>query len=342
MLVLSHLFGRQVCRETDDEEMAEKIKRSPSIVYLPPLPTDAAVVLKKHNATTLAIFTTYVKTFAAEHFKGEETHLPLTHLAVGRPGSIPANGHVAENGLVKANGSAHVAESSSISFLPSLPRPHARSAFVALSGHGDGFTTISDLCTSARSEIFLESAVVPHLEIHPEETRTPLNAYLLDFFTHGGLQPLETANGIRRSDVWFILNDFSLVLATICTSLALYLGLGPKGKEGDEEMLDIMGSGDAAENDRDEEEAAETMSLASSTPSAAQAPAAPLRRGKKNVAEDWDADEDAIVALEKRVAEGDDGGIGTDDEEYEKLMNVYRAFRKLRAEFDAKFREIWA
>lgn len=26
---------------------------------------------------------------------------------------------------------------------------------------------------------------------------------------------------------WFFLNDFSMVLATICTALALHLGLGP-------------------------------------------------------------------------------------------------------------------
>src|SRR6266487_1189690 len=90
-----------------------------------------------------------------------------------------------------------------LAFLPTLPVPRARSVFVALSGHGDNFMTINYLCTSARSGIFLESAVIPHIEIYPDESRTLLNAYLLDFFMHGSVQPLGSANGIRRSDVWF-------------------------------------------------------------------------------------------------------------------------------------------
>lgn len=177
ILVLSHLFGRQACREVDDPEQAEKIKASPSIVYLPPMPEAATQILRNHNKDTLEIFTTYAKTFAEQHANSEEHRLPLTHTEVGAE------------------------EPSSAAFLPSLPTPHARSAFVALSGLGDDFETIDDLCSSTRDGVFLESAVIPHLEIHPDETRTPLNAYLLDFYMHGAIEPLERANGIRKSDV---------------------------------------------------------------------------------------------------------------------------------------------
>ncbi|RDL40340.1 p-loop containing nucleoside triphosphate hydrolase [Venustampulla echinocandica] len=315
ILVLSHLFGRRVCREIDDPEEAEKIKASPSIVYLPPMPEEATEILRRHNKDTLDIFTTYAKTFAEQHAKGEEQRLPLTHTEVGPE------------------------EPSTANFLPSLPTPHARSAFVALSGLGDDFVTIEDLCSSTRDGVFLESAVVPHLEIHPDETRTPLNAYLVDFYMHGALEPLERANGIRKSDVWFVLNDFSLVLATIATSLALYLGLE---SDADPEMLDVMGSGDIAENDADEAVAEQTVQDTQpkiGTP--VQAPP-PVRR-KKKVAEDWDASEDAMVAEENFLKSGGLNGTGaTDDEEYDKLMNVYKAFRKLKTDFDEKFRAIWA
>ena len=135
-----------------------------------------------------------------------------------------------------------------------------------------------------------------------------------------------------------MLNDFSMVLATIATSLALYLGLG---SDTDPEVLDIMGSGDAAENDADEEVAAKTESepaAKSNTP----AQAAPVRKNKK-VADDWNASEDAMVAEEDYLkSEGLNGTGATDDEEYDKLMNVYRAFRKLKTEFDEKFRAIFA
>lgn len=339
ILVLSHLFGRRVCREIDDPEEAEKIKRSPSIVYLPPMPEEAADILRKHNKDTLDIFTTYVKTFAAQHVKEDERYLPLTHTPVGLPPSNdkPVNG--AANGT---NGD----KSTEFSFLPTLPTPHARSSFVALSGLGDDFTSISDLCSSTREGVFLESAVIPHLELHPDETRTPLNAYLLDFYMHGSVVPLEEANGIRKSDVWFVLNDFSMVLATIATSLALHLGLN---NDADPEMLDVMGSGDAAENDADAE-VAETQVADPNAPAGGNAtasknpaPMLPAFAKKKKVVDDWDAGEDALVAEEDYLkAEGEKGTGATDDEEYDKLMNVDKAFRKLKTEFDEKFRVIWA
>ena len=202
ILVLCHLFGRRVCREVDDPEEAEMIKRSPSVVYLKPMPEEATKILRKHNADTLDVFTTYVKTFAVQHIKEEERYLPLTNLPAGF--MEPAIDGKA-NGYATANGSAHATqpakEDKIFDFLPSLPVPHARSTFVALSGLGDEFTTIDDLCSSTREGVFLESAVIPHLEIHPDENRVPLNAYILDFYMHGSLDPLEKANGIRKSDV---------------------------------------------------------------------------------------------------------------------------------------------
>jgi len=353
MLVLSHLFGRKVCKETDDPATAEMIRRSPSMVYLPPLPEKAAALLRQHNANTLSIFTSYVKTFAEQHVKGEDRQLPLTNILVGS--EELANTEIATSS--KPNGYApRTAHSSSevsaantpFAFLPTLPAPRARSAFVALSGHSDDFVTITDLCTSARSGIFLESAVIPHLELHPDESRTPLNAYLLDFFTHGSIKPLEVANGIHRSDVWFYLNDFSLVLATIVTSMAGYLGLG-RG-DIDEEILETMGLGDLAEND-DDEEMVETNTIttsASTKPTlstlSASSNAGIGSRRSERVADDWDAAEDAIVAQQQADEEEETkaANFGTDDQEYKKLMKVYRAFKRLKTEFDAKFREIWA
>lgn len=201
-LVLSHIFGRRICPEVDDEEEAEKIKRSPSIVYLPPLPKEAAHMLRDHNKKTLDIFTSYVKSFAAQHIKEEERYLPLTKTRVGVVSAKQANGKPVSG---NENGSGHTNKGGkgrqTVDFLPSLPAPHARSPFVALSGLGDEFTTIEDLCSSTREGVFLESAVVPHLELYPDETMTPLNSYLYDFYMHGSVVPLELANGLRKSDV---------------------------------------------------------------------------------------------------------------------------------------------
>jgi hypothetical protein len=131
-----------------------------------------------------------------------------------------------------------------------------------------------------------------------------------------------------------------MVLATIATSLALYLGLG---SDADPEMLDVMGSGDAAENEADEETAAAAIADIPTTKSTTTTTQyTPPKRSKK-VVDDWDAGEDAIVAEENFLRSEEMKGTGaTDDEEYDKLMNVYKAFRKLKTEFDEKFRAIWA
>jgi hypothetical protein len=130
-----------------------------------------------------------------------------------------------------------------------------------------------------------------------------------------------------------------MVLATIATSIALHLGLG---SDADPEMLDVMGTGDAAENDADEKIAAATVSDAPTVSAAATQITAPHKKSKK-IVDDWDAGEDALVAEEDYLkSEGLNGTGATDDEEYDKLMNVYKAFRKLKTEFDEKFRAIWA
>lgn len=191
VLVLSHLFGRRVIRRLDDPVVAEKINRSASNVYLDPMPNEAVEILRKHNKDTLDIFATYVKTFSEQHLRNAETRLPLTQTPAGAAPPVEANGTA--NGVHK--------DDTGLGFLPSLPAPYARSAFDALSGLGDNFSTIDDLCSSTREGVFLESAVIPHLVLHPDESRSQLNSYLLDFFKHGDLEPLIAANSMRRSDV---------------------------------------------------------------------------------------------------------------------------------------------
>ena len=59
---------------------------------------------------------------------------------------------------------------------PQSSERKVRSAFVALSGHGDSFDSISDLCNTVREGVFLEEAVIPYLTVYPEEAEMPLNA----------------------------------------------------------------------------------------------------------------------------------------------------------------------
>ncbi|KAI9879181.1 MAG: hypothetical protein M1830_009321 [Pleopsidium flavum] len=320
MIVMAHLFGRRPCRSVQQEYIEEVVKRSPSVVFLPPMPVKAATVLQNHNKKTLAIFETYVKTFATQHVKEEEHQLPLTGVKVG--------GEMSQD--MKE-------------VLHALPATKARSAFVALSGHGDTFRSISDLCTTTRAGIFLEQAVIPHLELYPNETASPLNAYLYDFYMHGALDPLENANGIRKSDVWFLLNDFSLVLATIITSLANFMHLSA---DQDLDMTETVGGGDAEMIAEDESLA--TEATGSKEPQSKPKPKQPATTRKNILSEDWDADGEDLSSEDsssdydpERSAKSKLPFEAWSDDE-RGLMKVYKAFVMLKAEFDEKFLAIWA
>lgn len=343
MLVMGHLFNRVYCKQSDAEYRENVVKPSSSIVFMPPLPKRAAEILHKHNEQTLAVYRTYVETFVDQHVHSEDRTLPLTGLTAG--GSDSNTECPPHQGPVKL-----------------------RSPFIALSGASDHFTTIHDLCAHTRSGIFLEEAVIPFLSSGTEEDTSllPLNAWLLDFFKHGDIHTLERANGILRSDVWFMLNDFSLVLATIITSLLNFLKL----KEGtDMDMLDVLGDLDIHDEAEDNEAAAaseETQSDISGPSQADSAVALPehLRRptstgtAKKKTAakntESWEEVADAEDSTERtearkaanaaRLAEeteelmkGAAGGLGKED-----LKDVLKAFQRLHAEFNIKFRAMWA
>lgn len=197
--VLAHLFGRRIRKAADQEELEIKIKRSPSNVILEPLPDDALMVLTNHNANVVKIYRAYAIRFGRSQFDSPDKSLPLSNLPF-----------VADNQCMSM-----VMEGLHQSAL----KYAARSAFVATSGHGDSFDTIDDLAHNTRNGILVEAAAVPSMDtfVNPPV----LDAYLLDFFKHGQVEALIKGNGIRRGDVWYVLDDFDRVLGAIDESLKL-------------------------------------------------------------------------------------------------------------------------
>jgi len=103
-----------------------------------------------------------------------------------------------------------------------------RSLFVANSGHGDAFQSISELAATSRSGIYLNEHAIPSMEpfIAPREghkNNFALNAYIYDFYIHGQVPILGIANGIREGDIWYLLEDFTLSLATVRSAIAQLL-----------------------------------------------------------------------------------------------------------------------
>ena len=324
MVVMAHLFGRRPCREADAEYTENVEKKSSSIVFLPPLPSQAAKILREHNGDTLQVFTAYVRTFVDQHVQAEDNKLPLTGLELG--------GNDDEAILTG-----------------SLPSTKIRSSFVALSGHNDKFDSIPDLCRTTRGGVFLEEAVIPHLDVYPDESKTPLNAYLYDFYMHGDIETLEKANGVKKSDVWFLLNDFSLVLATVTASLANFLKL----PESDLSLEDITGDGDEHNNAEDDQFADSTTDTDSTAAPTATAGAGKTSvtssstlfsrpKAKKKVADSWDDSDDADDNDETNRVNEETADDPTKEELERGFLNVYKALKKLRLEFDTKFRKIFA
>jgi hypothetical protein len=159
-----------------------------------------------------------------------------------------------------------------------------------------------------------------------------------------------------------LLNDFSLVLATIVTSLENFMKLSPGM---DTDLLDSMGGADASEDELDGK-VLKSMNLPLRGQPLPKAGVAMAKQPKQSkVADSWDDDvsensDEEISTAPKHVnhtAESPDEGSkqqfrssthdkGSNDAdaflEDEGLLQVLRVFRMLQAEFDARYRAIWA
>lgn len=335
VLVLSHLFGRLYCHRYKDADWLASITRHSSKVLLPQLPSEAASILQAHNTGTLFIFRQYVQTYVRQHLAAQpDDTLPFTHHKVLSTGSL--------------GGAAS--------------RPvELRSPFSALSGFTDEFQSVRELCSTVRAGVFLEESSVPYIALYPADTDgMPFNAYIYDFFRHGELQTIVKANGIRDSDVWYLLQDFSLVLRVIVTSLANFID--PSSAGADDFAVDD-GLSDDQSGAEDEQGGPGPQSMPRATRPAAEEAGgaakgrAPPRKAKKaEVLDSWLDDESESESEGERVGDVD---IGSDTacapaarsgttttipttSPGQDLRMVLLAFQKLLDQFDEKFRKVWA
>ncbi|KAK4226565.1 hypothetical protein QBC38DRAFT_480095 [Podospora fimiseda] len=327
MLVMCHLFCRFPCHQYKNEKfLSEVVHRSPSMVILPDLPKGASDALEKHNKQTLDIFRGYVSSFVDQHLSDQpDNELPFSKVSVKS----------------SADSSKDFA-----SVLPTRPPTTIRSPFAALSGFTDKFNTIKELCETVRSGVFLEESAIPYIPIAPKETNgVPWNAYLYDFFKHGDVDALVRDNGVKRGEVWYLLKDYSYILATITASLANILS----PSAGDD---DIMGDGEVDEElggdrglDDEVEEAVESKTASKTT----KEPMVAKKAGKKKVVDSWD-DEASSEGENWDDGESEDGKVEVaaqprarfDPTGEESLVKVHKAFTLLKEQFDEKFFKMWA
>ncbi|KAK3362356.1 P-loop containing nucleoside triphosphate hydrolase protein [Lasiosphaeria hispida] len=317
VLTLSHLFAR-IPRVFPSRRGGTRAASSAASISLPKLPSRAYEILERHNAQTFAIFRDYARSYAAQHLEdAPDDSLPLTRHKVP---SAPTLGALS---------------------LPCLPPVTIRSPFAALSGFTDSdFSTVYELCDTVRAGVPLEASVVPGVPLDG----VVLNSYLLDFFKHGDVVALTRDNGIKKGDVWFRLKDFSLVLATVVTSMECFLRSG--AGEGDEDVWD--GEQDEYDEegsgwDGEQEEAAAAPVKAPND--AREKKGRTTKKKKRPVADSWE-DEDLSSSQsdgESELESWDDEEPGLEhDGDCQSLVGVCNAFRMLHSEYEKKFLKIWA
>ncbi|KAL6415151.1 hypothetical protein AUP68_01696 [Ilyonectria robusta] len=308
MLVLSHLFSRIPVRRV--KESNDKIRKAPSVI-LPKLPEAAETMLVQHNGETLSIFKDCVHSYINQYLgdKPDRT-MPFTQTAVG---------------LSEATGGASLGcEGTTI-----------RSPFVSLSGFGDDFDTVQDLCSTVRGDVFLEESLIPQIQIWPNDTSTDLNSYILDFYKHGSLEDLVRENRIKVGDVWFFLKDFSMTLKAIISSLKNLIG------------LETSGDDDSDGSDESDTEELGGKQEAAKPVAAKEKKEDPAKKKKKaKVLDSWD---DGSSESESEPAWDD-----SDEEDSTPppssaqsslgggLLNVLKAFELLQEDYEAKFMKIGA
>ncbi|EJD43845.1 P-loop containing nucleoside triphosphate hydrolase protein [Auricularia subglabra TFB-10046 SS5] len=301
MLVLCHLFGRRYSPSTTTIP-----PKSASRVVLPPLPKDARDVLAVHSRMIVDIFSSYAHTYAKHHankIRATSTQLPLSKRTFdSAPEDSPFMTY-----LRKRTSDLVV-----------------RCPFVATSGHGDTFSSATELTHAARDGLHMNAQAIPsmdmflqHSAVRSKDRHTgqpQLNAYLLDFYTHGQADALVHENGIRRGDMWYALDDFSLSLRTVQATLV--------------EMLEATAAGKSS----------------ASPPQSPKSPAPAILRDDK----DWDATETPGGATSPQIDAGDDDDEGpialgakpaTLGKEDWRVLEVVSEVVK---EFDTTFRKIWA
>ncbi|CEF75396.1 hypothetical protein FGSG_10059 [Fusarium graminearum PH-1] len=201
-----------------------------------------------------------------------------------------------------------------------------RSPFAALSGFGDDFTTIKELCSDVRGGVFLEESAVSYIPIWPHDTDTEFNAYLYDFFKHGSLKVLVRDNHVKQGDVWFYLKDFSLVLKTIVTSLK-----GVMSAEGDYDP-DDFGEDDTFMEEPEEAETQKSEEVVEKT----------AKKSKAVIADSWEDDSDEESEPENTGSTAANTTSQSSVDRKGGLILVLKAFKLLEEEFSKKFYKIGA
>lgn len=210
-LALLQLFANLIYPKVLPKRMRGCDSTDVSDVRLPALPADIMKEITEYNNFVLERFSLYMRRYATVRSE-----------ILGSANILPGSKSDLKN-LFKNDMSAltNAGEDTVIGALHRTTMTvKARSPFLALSGHNDKFTSLSDLLGSLRNGLYLDRALVPML---PEINR-PVNSYLVDFYNTGERLPLSQKNGLRDYKIFDDLNEVSHAIRVIKDMVERRLG----------------------------------------------------------------------------------------------------------------------
>eukprot|EP00891_Asterochloris_glomerata_P004914 jgi/Astpho2/4914/fgenesh1_pg.00069_%23_46_t len=192
--VLAYLFERLPLRSAG--MAALKPAGSLSKVILDPLPSDIASLLAQHNEEAFDMFGAGLAEHAASMAEDSGSELPMSHLTFSL-----APQPCGRLGL--------------------SPDPAAISSpFACLSGVGDTFQSTAELVHVARPGLLVDASAVPLLrEVDRYGHSLPLNAFIVDYWSHSNKHELSDANGLHQNTAWEHLKGFSTILKVLNNGL---------------------------------------------------------------------------------------------------------------------------
>jgi len=322
MHLLAFLFNRDFLSKSiiTDKDGFLTSNRSPSKILLPAMDETAYKVLRDHNGEVLEIFTEFAITYSVQQSKilGLDSKLPLSQRDVNEDAVLPT-------------------DSEFITGLKSHRVPvRSRSAFVATSGHGDVYKDVNELVRTVRTGIDLNKQTLPFVDVFapgPEETRY-INAYLYDFYNHGQDKPLVQANQIPRGEVWYRLQEFSLVLASIVSSISELITRDRRDEDiastGAETDHFIVGAAAVPDDWAVEPPGGEKDGAIAGT-----------SKGSSTLPIEKEKGDDVEAAAAVTAARGEQALVRPSHVS-ERDWKVFEVFHELQDDFNAKFTAMWA
>ena len=314
VFILAQLFGRIPMRPEEANYRKATHKKAIGHIALPPLAEvepAAEKCLQEHDDRVITLYKAYVATFTAqEDVAAIDSKLPFSGQDYAKTGDFK---------------------------IATVSRP-TQGVFSNLSSNVKN-VSMQDIVATAPRGVFIDG-LSPQLTIANRKDAV-LNAYAYDFYVAGenkippaqAISFLVDFNGIPKARSWFVLADFSTVLASIEESLSTLLGIT------DDEGFDIMAGADSEQSAFDEDEA--DSAIVGAVPTNPNQVQPTMGTQKAKVEADW-------MNLDQSDSDDDDNdsGYGSNVSAgtyvYRDTKRVFRAFQLVRARFNFAFKQTWS